>query len=210
MHGPIPAVKDVRSGRDRRRGHLGTPPAGEPTPKAEPSARDSAGRGSYPREISVEVLRIEIGVIWALNLVFVVAPSNGYFDTFVSTALSFGPTSVGGPGLANFDPQNGVVFAWIIDGVTVYLTGAFILGVTTRLACYSGILFSVAFLWTQVGSTFVVPGSTDVGAYPLYILVYGVLVVDAAGRWASVDHWLWKRGRPCYPRLSRWLASPDG
>ncbi len=167
------------------------------------------GRWSFSRDFAVEVLRSGLGVIWAVNLVFIVDPANMYFGTFAATAQSYGPTSLGGSGLANFVAQNAVVFAWMIAGVTAYLAVAFLLGLTTRLACYIGVLFAAALLWTQIGSTFVIPGGTDVGAHPLYLLIYVVLIAGAAGRGASVDQWIWKGGHPRFPRLSRWLGSPE-
>ena len=82
------------------------------------------------------------------------------------------------------------------------------MGLTTRFACDVGIVFSAALLATQVGSTFSVPGGTDVGPHPLYLLIYGTLILGGAGRYLSVDHWIWKTGHARLPRLSRWLAAP--
>ena len=165
--------------------------------------------GSRLRALSLEILRVGIGVVWLLNLVFVVDPSNQFFGTFSSTALSFAPTSIGGPGVADFVAQHSLLFAWLIAIVTAYLAFALIVGFTTRFACLVGILFSVVLLITQVGSTFSIPNGTDVGPHPLYILIYAVLVVGGAGRALSVDHWIWSTHRARLPRLARFVASPE-
>jgi uncharacterized membrane protein YphA (DoxX/SURF4 family) len=162
-----------------------------------------------PELMSIELLRVGMGVIWVLNLVFVLAPENQFFGTFQDAALSFAPTSLTGPGAAQFVAQYPAFFAWVVAVGTLYLAVAFLLGITTRLACIVGFLFSVAFLITQVGSTFVIPGGTDVGPHPLYLLMYVVLFLGGAGRLLAVDHWIWATGRARLPRLSRWLAAPS-
>ncbi len=165
--------------------------------------------GGRLRALSPEILRIGIGVVWLLNLVFVLDPSNQFFGTFSSTALSFAPTSLGGPGVADFVAAHALLFAWLIAIVTAYLAVALLVGFTTRFACLVGILFSVVLLVTQVGSTFAIPNGTDVGPHPLYILIYVVLVVGGAGRALSVDHWIWSTHRARLPRLARFVASPE-
>jgi hypothetical protein len=139
---------------------------------------------------AIDLLRIGVGTVWLLNLTFIVDPQNRYWATFSSTALSFAPTTIGGPGLADYVAAHPLIFAWSIALVTGYLAAALILGVTTRLACFVGSFFSAVLLATQFGTTFLFPGGTDVGAHPLYILVYAVLVVGGAGRSLSLDQWL--------------------
>jgi len=161
-----------------------------------------------PRAISLEMLRIGMGIIWALNMVFIVLPSNQYFSTFASTARSFAPTSVGGPLLADFVGAHATVFAWGIAILTAYLSVALCLGLTTRWACSVGIIASVIFLGTQFASTFQTPGGTDVGPHPLYILVYLILLVGGAGRYWALDARLSASLRSRWPRLSQWLFGP--
>ncbi len=175
----------------------------------EPEHGAGPAPGGTLRHRSLELLRIGIGVVWLLNLIFVFDPSNQFFGTFSSTALSFAPTSLGGPGVADFVAAHAVVFAWLIAIVTAYLAIAFITGFTTRFACLVGILFSVALLITQVGSTFSIPNGTDVGPHPLYVLIYVVLIVGGAGRALSIDHWIWTTHRARLPRLARFVASPE-
>lgn len=161
-----------------------------------------------PKGMSIDLLRVGLGLVWALNLVFVVAPENRFFTTFHDVALSFAPTTLGGPGVAEFVSANSGLFAWGVAVLTAYLAVAFLAGVTTRLACGVGAAASLALLLTQFVSTFSIPGGTDVGPHPLYLLVYVVLFAGGAGRYLAFDHWVWKSGRARFPRLSRWLASP--
>ncbi|MCI4317023.1 MAG: DoxX family protein [Thermoplasmata archaeon] len=138
----------------------------------------------------IEILRIGLGFVWLLNLVFIIDPRNHFWSSFSSTALSFAPTTIGGPGLAQFVSAHPLFFSWSIALITVYLTFALLLGITTRLACFAGAFFSAVLIATQFGSTFLFPGGTDVGAHPLYILIYATLVIGGAGKGLSVDQWL--------------------
>jgi uncharacterized membrane protein YphA (DoxX/SURF4 family) len=137
--------------------------------------------------LAIELVRIGVGIVWALNFIFVIAPANDYFGNFGTTARSFAPTSLGGPALADFVAAHATFFAWLIAVVTAYLAVAFILGLTTRIACVVGGIFSAVLLGVQVGSTYVFPGGTDVGEHPLYLLIYLVLVVGGAGSYYSLD-----------------------
>ncbi len=169
-------------------------PAAVPSSSEGPPSVDSPHHRTY----GIEILRIGVGFIWALNLVYILAPGNHWFANFATTAQSYGPTTVGGPGLAEYVAAHAAVFSWVVAIVTTYLAVAFLLGATTRLACLVGGVFSAVLLATQVGSTFSFPGGTDVGEHPLYLLIYAALVVGGAGRALSVDHWLssaWARQR---------------
>ncbi len=163
---------------------------------------------SDPKGMSIDLLRVGVGFVWVLNLIFVVDPANQFFSTFKDVALSFAPTSLGGPGVASFVAANATLFAWITALLTAYLAIAFVFGLTTRLACLVGGAASIAFLLTQFLSTFQIPGGTDVGPHPLYLLIYVVLFTGAAGKYLAIDHWVWMTGHVKYPRLSRWLAAP--
>ncbi|MCI4325360.1 MAG: hypothetical protein L3K00_05735 [Thermoplasmata archaeon] len=159
--------------------------AGAPTPEPATRPNEAWGPGH-----AIDVLRIGVGIVWLVNLLFIVNPANQYWTTFSSTARSFAPTTIGGPGLAEYVAAHPLFFSWTIALVTTYLAIALILGLTTRLACFVGSCFSAVLLATQFGTTFLFPGGTDVGAHPLYILVYAVLLVGGAGRWLSLDVWL--------------------
>ncbi len=160
--------------------------------------------------VAIEMLRIATGVIWLVNLLFIVLPSADYWSTFTSVAQSYSPITLGGPGFAIFVAANSLVFAWLIAFVTVYLAVALILGVTTRLACVVGTAFSLVFFITQWGATFMFPGGTDVGAHPLYIVIYAALWIGGAGQSWSVDGRLWKRGWRRRVPSARWFITSPG
>lgn len=143
-----------------------------------------------PRELTshaIEVLRIGAGIVWFVNLLFILDPANAYWSTFSATALGFALSTVGGPGFAEYVAAHSLFFSWAIAVLTGYLAVALTFGLTTRIASFAGAIFSAILLATQFGTTFLFPGGTDVGAHPLYILVYAVLVVGGAGRYLSVD-----------------------
>jgi uncharacterized membrane protein YphA (DoxX/SURF4 family) len=158
--------------------------------------------------MAIDLLRVGVGLVWVLNQIFIVDPANQFFLTFRETALSFAPTSLGGPSVANFVAANSTIFAWMTALLTAYLAVAFVLGVTTRLACIVGAAASILLLATQSLSTFQLPGGTDVGPHPLYLLIYLILFTGGAGKYLAVDHWVWATGHARFSRLSRWLTSP--
>ena len=82
---------------------------------------------------AVEVLRIGLGVVWAANLTFILFPSSNYWGSFAAVAASYGPTTPGGSGFAQFVSAYPSVFAGLIALVTAYLAVAFLTGFTTRL-----------------------------------------------------------------------------
>ncbi len=156
----------------------------------------------------LDVLRILLGVIWAANLLFIVLPAADYWGSFADVAASYGPTSLGGPGFANFVAASPTFFAWLIAVATAYLAFAFLFGFTTRLACAVGFAASVVFLLTQWTTTFAFPGGTDVGAHPLYLAIYVALFVGGAGRFWSLDAWIWRTKRARLVGLAKWIATP--
>ncbi len=162
---------------------------------------------SWPLSHAIEILRIGTGIVWLINLVFIVDPANRYWSSFSTTARSFAPTTVGGPGLADYVSAHPLFFSWAIALVTGYLAFSLILGLTTRLACFVGGFFSAMLLATQFGSTFLFPGGTDIGAHPLYILIYGVLVVGGGGTSYSVDRWM-RAHLPAQP-IRRLVRAPS-
>ncbi|MCI4364592.1 MAG: hypothetical protein L3K10_00790 [Thermoplasmata archaeon] len=157
------------------------------TPKDPPSEHRSA---PWYRAKTIDLLRIGTGLVWLVNLAFIVDPANQYWSSFSRTALSFAPSTLGGPGLAQYAAAHALLFSWSIALLTGYLAIALLFGVTTRLACFVGSFFSAILLATQFGTTFLFPGGTDVGAHPLYILVYAILVLGGAGESLSLDQWI--------------------
>jgi uncharacterized membrane protein YphA (DoxX/SURF4 family) len=162
-----------------------------------------------PKGMSIDLLRVGLGLVWTMNLLFILVPSNQFFSGFQSVASGFQSSSLGGPGFASYVAAHATFFSNAVALLTGYLAVAFLLGFTTRFACFVGEVASVIFLITQFGSTFNLSGSgTDVGPHPLYILVYVILFAAGAGQYVAVDHWIWSTGRARFPRLSQWLASP--
>jgi hypothetical protein len=185
--------------------------ASKPAQDTNVNPKDSGdGAASTPSRstIAIETLRILTGVIWVFNLLFIVIPSADYWSTFTSVAQSYGPSTLGGSGVANFVAANPLIFAGLIALATAYLAVALVLGVTTRLACVVGVAASIVFFFTQFGTTFALPGGTDVGAHPLYIVIYVALWIGGAGQSWSVDGLLWKRGWGRRVPSARWFASP--
>jgi uncharacterized membrane protein YphA (DoxX/SURF4 family) len=138
----------------------------------------------------LELLRIGIGLIWLVNLGFILDPSNDFFPTFQGTAQSFQATTITGPSISQVVADYPLPFALAIAFVTFYLALSFLTGIGTRIGCIVGAVFSVVLLITQWGSTFVVPGGTDVGPHPLYLLLYGALYFGGAGRFLTLRTWL--------------------
>ena len=183
----------------------------DPVARAARSLRSSVTWRSNPKGVAVDLLRVGIGIVWALNLIFILAPSNQFFSGFRQTASGFANSSLGGPGLANLAASYPAVFAWGVALLTGYLAVAFLSGTTTRLACIVGGIASSLFIVTQFYSTFALDGTgTDVGPHPLYILIYLILFLGGAGQYFAFDHWVWASGHARFPRLSRWIASPRG
>ena len=162
-------------------------------PSEEPSPPTGKGEPGEHRALAVEVLRIGLGLVWAVNLVFILDPANRFFPTFAASAASYAPTTLGGPGLALFVAAHGSVFSVLTAVVTAYLAFAFLTGTTTRWACVVGFLLSGLFLVTQWGSTFSFPGGTDVGPHPLYMLLAVGLFLAPAGRSLAIDPYLLHR-----------------
>ena len=167
------------------------------TPQRDPPSSAPARMGGRAG-LAVEVLRIGLGLVWAMNLVFIVDPANQFFPTFSAAAASYAPTTLGGPGLAQFVAAHGAVFSVLIAVATAYLAIAFLTGTTTRWACVVGFFLSGFFLLTQWGATFYFPGGTDVGPHPLYLLLAVGLFLAPAGRSWALDPYLLRHlaGRP--------------
>lgn len=143
-----------------------------------------------PGGLGIDLLRVGMGVVWALDLVFIVDPANDFFGSFRGIALSFASTTVGGSALSQFAAVHATLFAWVVAALTAYLAFAFLSGVSVRFACLAGFIFNGSLLITQWGSTFVMPGGTDVGPQPVYMLIDIVILVAGAGRYLSLRDWL--------------------
>jgi uncharacterized membrane protein YphA (DoxX/SURF4 family) len=138
-------------------------------------------------ELGVLSLRWALGCIWALNMIFIFDPANGFFPTFSATASSFATSSLGGSGFPNFVAAQPWLFSGLIAAVTTYLAVAFLFGLTTRIACIVGTGFAAGLLVSQFGITFIIPGGTDVGPMPLYIGMYVALFISGSAPRYSLD-----------------------
>jgi uncharacterized membrane protein YphA (DoxX/SURF4 family) len=138
-------------------------------------------------------LRLGIGTVWAINCLFVFDPANQFFPTFGTTAASFESSSLGGTGFPAFVAANPQFFSILIAATTLYLAAAFLLGFTTRWACWIGAAFALGLLVSQWGQTFFIPGGTDVGPMPIYVAVYIALWAGHANRHYSLDALLARR-----------------
>lgn len=169
-------------------------PTGSPGPAVllrAPSPAVVAARARH----ALLFFRLGLGVVWALNLIYVVDPANQFFSTFSVVAGSFASTSVDGGAVATFAAGHPLPFALVVAGITAYLAVAFLLGLTTRWACVVGAGFNAALLWTQFGSLTLLPGGTDVGPHPLYLLAYAVLLIGHGPDRLSVDSWILRRSQ---------------
>jgi uncharacterized membrane protein YphA (DoxX/SURF4 family) len=168
-------------------------------PERDPSPKGSElDAGSRPvltaAERGIFALRLSIGLVWALNLIFIFDPQNAFFATFAATAGSFAPVSLGGAGFPAFVAAHPMFFSIAIAAVTLYLALAFLLGLTTRFACLVGAGFALLLLISQFGAKFYVPGGTDVGPMPIYVATYVALALGGAERYLSLDAALSARG----------------
>ena len=184
-----------------------------PTPSdPEPATRDPAELGGWlagsPAK-AMTVVRFGLGIVWTLNLMFILDPANQFFSGFSSTAQSFAGTTLGGPSLANFAAANSGVFSVLIATTTAYLAAAFLLGASTRLACLVGLAFNASLLVTQFGGIVVIPGGTDVGPMPLYIVLYLGLLAAGGPTLLSVDRWWAARRRAAVARPASSTSSPS-
>lgn len=185
-------------------------PSAPPAPDQLPGSSDRfvGSRPRAPPSPVLDGLRVGLGLVWLVNLLFIVLPSAQYWSTFAEVAQSYGPSTFGGPGLADLVATHAALFAGLLAVVTAYLAIALILGITTRFALVVGTVTSAILLITQFGTTFVVPGGTDVGAQPLYLLMYASLWYGGAGQLWAIDAWLWFQGWGERVPWARWFASP--
>jgi hypothetical protein len=125
-------------------------------------------------------LRLGLGVIWALNLLYIVDPRNRFLTTFAPTVQTATSPVAGGPEFVAFVSAEPIAFALATAALTAFLAVAFLAGVAVRAACLAGGAFNAALLWLQLGSLLAVPGGTDVGPHPLYLVAYAALWIASA------------------------------
>ncbi|MCI4325878.1 MAG: hypothetical protein L3K00_08400 [Thermoplasmata archaeon] len=141
------------------------------------SEKVSESRGPARPRRGIALLRLGLGAVWAANAVYILDPANQFFSSFSGVAASFGSSTIGGPGLAQFVAQQPFVFSAVITAITLGLAVSFLSDVGVRVACLVGAAFNVALLVTQWGQIATIPGGTDIGPQPLYLLGYAVVWV---------------------------------
>jgi hypothetical protein len=186
------------------------PASSEPAVPPDGGRSDGGASSAGPAR-GLAVMRIGLGVVWTLNLLFILDPANQFFPGFSATARSFGETSIGGPGLATFVADHSGVFSLLIAATTAYLAVALLLGVTTRIACLVGGVFNGFLLLTQFGTIVVIPGGTDVGPMPVYLVIYIALLASGGPTLVSFDRW-WAARRNRAPGFapSAYPSRPSG
>jgi len=126
---------------------------------------------------ALALLRLGLGFVWLANVAFIVDPANDFFSSFANVAGSFGGSTLGGSEFASTVAAHPLVFSILIAGSTVGLAVCLLGDVWVRPACVVGAVFNLALLVTQWGQTVVIPGGTDVGPHPVYLVGYLALFV---------------------------------
>src|SRR5712691_9692617 len=148
----------------------------------------------------MSILRIVFGLVWAVDAWFKWQPDFIHnFTSYLNGTLDGQPTWV--QGWINFwinvikvDPH---FFAYLVAiGETAVAIGL-IFGLFSNLTNIGGVLFSVVIWATAEGfGGRYVPGSTDIGAAVIYVLVFVGLFLASAGLYLGLD-------RVLTPRLGR-------
>lgn len=155
------------------------------------------------------ILRIVFGLVWAIDAWFKWQPDFVHnFGSYLTGTLEGQPAAV--QAWINFWIRvvdvNPHFFAYLVAiGETAVAIGL-IFGLFSNLTHLGGILLSVV-IWATAegfGGPYA-PGSTDIGAAIIYVLVFMGLFLANAGCYYGLDHWL-------SPKLGRlnFLASGRG
>lgn len=147
------------------------------------------------------LLRILFGVVWAIDAYFKWQPAfHTSLDTYLAEGAEGQPAIVQGwvRFWVNIVGVNPHLFATFIALAETALAVALLFGVLTNLAYLGGILLSVG-IWSTAegfGGPYG-PGTVDIGAAIIYVLVFVALFLASAGFYFGVDRYL-------TPRLGRW------
>lgn len=153
------------------------------------------------------LLRIVFGIIWLIDAWFKWQPEFiGKFTDYLTGALDGQPAAVQAwinlwINIVNVDPH---ALAYLVAlGETAIAVGL-IFGVLSNLTYLSGVLVSLV-IWSTAegfGGPYA-PGSTDIGAAVIYVLVFAGLYLSSAGLYLGLDRWL-------TPLLRRWGGLASG
>lgn len=161
------------------------------------------------RTKGIGILRIVFGIVWTIDAWFKWQPDFIHnFENYLNGTLDGQPASVQAwitfwIRVVNVNPH---VFAYLVAiGETAVALGL-LFGVFSNLTNIAGALLSVV-IWSTAegfGGPYT-PGSTDIGAAIIYVLVFAGLFLASAGLYYGVDRYL-------DPILGRWsfLASGTG
>jgi uncharacterized membrane protein YphA (DoxX/SURF4 family) len=140
------------------------------------------------------ILRIAFGLIWAVDAWFKWQPDFVHkFTDYLSGALDGQPAAVQAwiNFWINIIKVNPHVFAYLVAiGETAVAIGL-IFGLFSNLTYIVGMLVSVV-IWTTAegfGGPYV-PGTVDIGAAIIYVLVFAGLFLASAGLYYGVDRYL--------------------
>ncbi len=146
------------------------------------------------RTKGIGILRIVFGFVWAVDAWFKWQPDFIHnFESYLTGTLDGQPVAVQAwinfwIHVVNVNPH---FFAYVVAiGETAVAIGL-IFGVFSNLTNIGGILLSVI-IWATAegfGGPYV-PGSTDIGAAIIYMLVFAGLFLANAGLYYGVDRWL--------------------
>jgi uncharacterized membrane protein YphA (DoxX/SURF4 family) len=176
----------------------------------ERGALERAHSPDSGRRRAVAVVRIVFGLIWAVDAALKWLPTFAQ-SSFIGTLQG---ARLGQPDVIaawiniwlNVLQSDPSLFAHVLAVVESLLAVCLLVGAFTNLACLVGGRLTLG-LWTTAegfGGPYVA-GGTDIGAGLIYVLVFAVLAISAAGSSWGLDAWL----RPRLGRL-RWLCSPVG
>jgi thiosulfate dehydrogenase (quinone) large subunit len=162
---------------------------------------------SQPRAIAL--VRVAFGLVWLFDASLKWSPTFvDNFTGYLQGAKTGQPVAVrtwlgGWIALLGHDPH---LFARLLAGAESLVAVGLILGLLTNAVCVTGGALSLA-IWSTAegfGGPYA-PGSTDVGASIIYVLLFAVLAGAGAGATFGLDARLGRR----LGRL-RWLASAGG
>jgi len=153
------------------------------------------------------LLRIAFGLVWAIDASFKWQPNFIiHFTDYLTGALDGQPPAVQAwitfwIHIVKVDPH---AFAYLVAIGETALALSLILGAFSNLMTVVGILLSLV-IWSTAegfGGPYV-PGSADIGAAIIYVLVFLGLFLASAGRSFGLDEWL-------TPLLGRWSFLASG
>jgi thiosulfate dehydrogenase [quinone] large subunit len=153
------------------------------------------------------ILRIVFGLVWAIDASFKWQPGFAHnFTHYLTGNLAVDPGFVQAwinlwITIVKGDPQ---VFAYLVASAETAIAIGLIFGIFSHLTEVVGVLLALV-IWTTAqgfGGPYL-PGSTDIGAALIYVLVFVALFLSSAGLYYGVD-------RSLSPTLRRFSFLAEG